>query len=84
MICCDYTDFQIIKSECESQTQFICHFLTIYALFNFAAWVGFCRTSVTKGGQTVDNLIIYPGTLLHNGLPDILVFTDSQIDKRKG
>ena len=58
-------------------------------LFNFAAWVGFCRTSVTKGGQTGDfvlenwHLIIYAGTLLHNDQPDILVFTDNQIDERK-
>ena len=43
-----------------------------------------------KRGQTIEkkmienwHLIIYQGTLLHNGLPDIMVFTDSQIDKRK-
>ena len=30
------------------------------------------------------HLITYQGTLLHNDLPDILVFTDSQIDERKG
>ena len=29
MICYDYTYFQIIKSECESQTQYICDFLPI-------------------------------------------------------
>ena len=33
MICYDYTAFQIIKSECESQTQFICHFLPIKCSF---------------------------------------------------
>ena len=95
MICYDYTAFQIIKSECESQTQFICHFCPLNSLFNFAAWVGFYKKFKSKlrhrplkgaNGRIFFRkltLVIYPGTLLHNGLPDILLFTDIQIDKRK-
>jgi hypothetical protein len=70
-------------------------FWPLNALFNFAAWVGFCKKFKSKlrhrplkgaNGSFFFRkltLVIYPGTLLHNGLPDILVFTDSHIDKRK-
>ena len=34
--------------ECESQTQVICHFHPLNALFNFAAWVVFCKKFKTK------------------------------------
>ena len=46
-----------------------------------AWWPGFVPKQFTNKQEP---LVIYPGRLLLNGLPEILVFTDSQIDKRKG
>jgi len=49
MICYDYTDFQIIKKvNVKVKLNLSVTFCPLNALFNFAAWVGFCRKFKNK------------------------------------
>lgn len=91
--------FRISKVNVKVKLNIFATFCTLNALFNFAAWVEIDgkfkakpRHRSQKGANGIKKLIEnlhliiyqYSGTLVHNGPPDILMFTDSQIDKRKG